>query len=57
MSDAGGCELCGRPTPGRDCTRCGTTVCRMHFDSQLRLCIECAERRTPDDRRGDTSHL
>jgi len=48
------CEYCGRPTDGIACDRCGNVVCRMHFDSELGFCAECARRAKPTDRRGDT---
>jgi len=48
------CQHCEN-RPGRhDCRRCGTVVCRLHYDAEMRFCANCAARAKPDGRRGDT---
>jgi RecJ-like exonuclease len=48
------CQHCeGRPAI-HDCDRCGTVVCRLHYDSEMRFCADCAAKAKPDGRRGDT---
>jgi len=51
------CQLCeSRPTY-RECGRCGTAVCRLHYDGEMGFCADCAAKAKPDDRRGDTFRL
>jgi len=48
------CQVCEN-RPGRhDCDRCGTVVCRLHYDAEMRFCADCASKAKPDGRRGDT---
>lgn len=54
MIDSKRCALGGQRLADRECSRCGTAVCRMHYDGEMRLCAECAQRAKPDGRRGDT---
>lgn len=48
------CQVCESHPADHQCDRCGTVICRIHFDAEMRLCAECADRAKPDDRRGDT---
>jgi len=51
------CQLCeSRPTH-RECGRCGTAVCRLHYDGEMGFGADCAAKAKPDDRRGDTFRL
>lgn len=54
MSVKGLYHVCERRQANHGCDRCGTLVCRIHFDAELGCCAECAERVKPNDRRRDT---
>jgi hypothetical protein len=48
------CQHCeGRPAM-RECNRCGTAVCRLHYDGEMGFCADCAAKAKPEGRRGDT---
>jgi hypothetical protein len=48
------CQHCeSRPT-SHECYRCGTAVCRLHYDGEMGFCADCAKKAKPDGRRGDT---
>ena len=57
MAVAGLCEHCDQRPGAFSCRRCGATVCRLHYDGELELCADCAQKRTADGRRGDTFRL
>lgn len=54
MSDSADCAVCDHRVAVLDCRRCETPVCRLHADTEMGLCADCAEKAKPDDRRGDT---
>ena len=54
MSVDGLCEICDGRLADTDCNRCGTAVCRMHYDAEMRFCADCAAKAKPTGRRGDT---
>lgn len=48
------CQHCeGRPAM-RECNRCGTAICRLHYDGEMGFCADCAAKAKPEGRRGDT---
>jgi len=57
MAVAGICEHCDQRPGAFSCRRCGATVCRLHYDGELELCADCADKRTADGRRGDSFRL
>ncbi|WP_185903230.1 hypothetical protein [Halonotius terrestris] len=57
MSVEGVCQLCESRLAEHDCTRCGASVCRLHYDGEMRFCADCADKAKPDNRRGDTFRL
>lgn len=57
MSVKGICQVCESHPAEQRCDRCGAVVCRIHFDGEMNLCAECADRAKPDGRRGDTFRL
>lgn len=54
MTERERCALGGQRLAARECGRCEKGVCRMHYDGEMGLCAECAQRAKPDGRRGDT---
>ncbi|MBX0288514.1 hypothetical protein EGH22_19475 [Halomicroarcula sp. F28] len=51
------CQLCESRPARQECDRCGTAVCRLHYDGEMGFCADCAAKAKPDDRRGDTFRL
>lgn len=54
VSEFSDCATCEQRLADAECHRCETPVCRMHYDAEMGLCAECAQRAKPDGRRGDT---
>ncbi|MFC7199793.1 hypothetical protein [Halospeciosus flavus] len=50
------CDFCAH-LADHECRGCGAAACPLHYNGPLELCVECAERVTPDGRRGDTVHF
>ena len=42
MSVAGLCQVCETAVANDQCERCGTLVCRDHYDDRLHLCVQCS---------------
>ncbi len=57
MSLTGPCQHCETRLADAVCDRCGTQVCRLHYDGEMGFCADCAERAKPDNRRGDIFRL
>lgn len=54
MSVSGLCQICENRTAQHDCTRCGKLVCEVHFDTETRLCAQCASETDPQQTDQDT---
>lgn len=42
MSVSGLCSVCEDAPADNQCTRCGSLVCREHFEEDSGCCIDCA---------------
>lgn len=42
VSVTGLCQICQSAQAVEQCERCGSLVCRDHFDSELGFCTDCA---------------
>lgn len=42
MSVEGLCQVCEAAPARHQCRRCGTIVCRTHYDEATGLCTSCA---------------
>jgi hypothetical protein len=36
------CQICESAPANHQCARCGTLVCRAHYDEATGLCTDCA---------------
>jgi hypothetical protein len=42
VSVTGLCQVCESARAVEQCRRCGTLVCRDHFDADTGFCVDCA---------------
>lgn len=48
MSVSGVCQICESAEAEYSCNECGAFVCGKHYEREMGICVQCAERAAGD---------